>query len=454
MGQPLVGLSTGSGRVAATRGGYLHDTFETAAIGLGLISLSGHWLRVNRRLCQKLGVTAAELMAHKFADIIDPQDRHKFDLDGGATEGDSTLLAGASQQSFELRCQRKNGSWFWADVTISLAQETDGRPSVFVCSVQDIHRLKTAEEHLIVERRLMIQQLRMQSAMFNATQEGMLIISPDHHVISCNPAFSEITDYAADEIKGRHVRFLFGGEAGEATWRAIQASLMETGQWSGESWARRKGGEAFRDWTSIHALTDDSGRLLNYVLTSIDMSRIAHAPGELERLAFSDWLTGLPNRNLFMNRLNHAIGRARRNATTGAVMHIDLDGFKAVNDRYGHMTGDELLRQVAGRLKGRLREVDTVARFGGDEFLVVLEELRKPEGAGIVADALIGTLARPFSLGRSGQVNITSSIGVAMFARDAQDADSIIAEADRALFDAKMAGRSCYRLGQSGMTMN
>jgi diguanylate cyclase (GGDEF)-like protein/PAS domain S-box-containing protein len=428
----------GDGRGA----GFLHDTFDNTAIGLGVISAEGRWLRVNALLCEKLGFSPRELAGQNFTEIFDPQD---------ATAPILNLRDATTRREANLRCRRKDGSTLWTTVTITPA----GAPkNYFICSMLDIQLLKAAEESLAMERRLMVQQLRMQSAVFNATQEGMLIIGADDHIISCNPAFTEITDYASSDIRGRHISFLFSGHNGQTGWATIKSSLARHGHWAGESGNRRKGGEVALDWTTIHALKDDTGRLLNYVLTSVDISRMKHASSEIGRLAFSDPLTGLPNRTLLMNRLNHALCRAKRNITTGAVMYIDLDGFKAVNDRYGHHTGDELLKQAGARLKGRLREVDTVARIGSDEFIAVLEDVRKPEGIGIVASALISTLSTQFNLPEDISVNISGSIGVATFADGGPDATTILAQADRALYIAKNAGRACYRMDQQGVTIN
>ena len=155
-----------------------------------------------------------------------------------------------------------------------------------------------------------------------------------------------------------------------------------------------------------------------------------------------------------MNRLTHAISRARRNTSTGALMYIDLDGFSAVNERYGHQAGDELLKQTGQRLRQRLREVDTVARIGGDEFATILEEIRKPELAGTLAGELISALTRPYDLPEIGPVKISGSIGVSLFTEEAPDAAAIFAQADRALYVAKSSGRSCYRLAHQGASIN
>jgi diguanylate cyclase (GGDEF)-like protein/PAS domain S-box-containing protein len=417
----------------------LPDTFEWAATNLGTMSPAGDWLRVNQRLSATCGLPREALVGRNFRHILDPREPIKLPV----------LADLQAETAFEAKCRRGDGSHFWANITLNPALAPSGRPNIILASIQDIQALKTATDMLTAERHLMVQQLRMQSALFNATQEGMLIIAPDDLAVSCNPAFTIITDYTAAELRGRNIEFLFLTQNGFTGWQAIKASLDRAGHWAGETWNRRKNGEVYLGWTVVHALTDDTGRMLNYVLTSVDITRMPHAQTELARLAFSDPLTGLPNRTLLMNRLSHALSRARRFSSTGAVMFIDLDGFKSVNDHYGHPAGDELLRQTAERLKTRLREVDTVARFGGDEFVALLEDISKPANAENVAGDIIRTLATSYELDHGVSVTISGSVGVAMFDDNSADPTTIIAGADRALYAAKQAGRSCYRLAEA-----
>jgi diguanylate cyclase (GGDEF)-like protein/PAS domain S-box-containing protein len=424
------------------------EIFEAPAIGLGLLAPDGRWLRTNRRLSQRLGYAEAELKGKPFTQILHP-DETPPELFYKATGPQDA----GQDRSAELRCQPKDGAWFWGHATITPIKPPNGGRDYFVCSLQDIHGLKSAQESLVLERRLMVQQLRMQAAVFNATQEGMLIITPDDIAIACNPAFTEITDYTNEDIRGKHVKFLFSSQSEGSGWDAIKATLLETGNWAGESWNRRKTGEVYLDWMTIHSLTDDQGRLINYVLTSIDITRMPHAQTELERLAFNDPLTGLPNRTLLMNRITHAISRARRNSILGAVLFIDLDGFKAINDQYGHAAGDELLKQVAQRLKTRLREVDTVARVGGDEFVAVVEDIKGTDNIGTVAKALLAAMAKSFTVAGNVQIRISGSIGVTLFGANSPDAATLIARADKALYAAKKAGRGCYRLDRETLTV-
>jgi len=425
----------------------VEDIFEAADIGLGLLTMEGRWLRTNSRLSHRLGYAEGELKGQPFGQIL-----HANETPPDLFYPPSAAHP-AQDRTAELRCQPKEGPWFWGHVTITLVTPPNGGRDYFVCSLQDIHGLKAAQDSLVLERRLMVQQLRMQAAVFNATQEGMLIITPDDIAIACNPAFTEITDYTNDDIRGKHVKFLFSAQEENSGWAAIKESLAETGNWAGESWNRRKGGEVYLDWMTIHSLTDDQGRLLNYVLTSIDITRMPHAQTELERLAFNDPLTGLPNRTLLMNRITHAISRARRNSILGAVLFIDLDGFKNINDQYGHATGDELLKQVAQRLKKRLREVDTVARVGGDEFVAVVEDIKGTDNIGTVAKALLAAMSKNFTISGNVQVRISGSIGVTLFGANSPDAATLIARADKALYAAKKAGRGCYRLDRETLTV-
>jgi diguanylate cyclase (GGDEF)-like protein/PAS domain S-box-containing protein len=381
--------------------------------------MEGRWLRANRRLSQRLGYAEGELKGKPFGQIL-----HANETPPDLFYAPSAAHATNQDRIAELRCQPREGTWFWGRVTITPVTPPNGGRDYFVCSLQDIHGLKAAQDSLVLERRLMVQQLRMQAAVFNATQEGMLIITPDDIAVACNPAFTEITDYTNDDIRGKHVKFLFSAQEQNSGWAAIKETLAETGNWAGESWNRRKTGEVYLDWMTIHSLTDDQGRLLNYVLTSIDITRMPHAQTELER-----------------------------NSILGAVLYIDLDGFKTINDQYGHPAGDELLKQVAQRLKKRLREVDTVARVGGDEFVAVVEDIKGTDNIGTVAKALLAAMSKNFTVSGNVQVRISGSIGVTLFGANSPDAATLIARADKALYAAKKAGRGCYRLDRETLTV-
>jgi len=288
-------------------------------------------------------------------------------------------------------------------------------------------------------------RLRIQALVFHNAQEGIVVTNERCEIVEANPAFERITEYGLDEIRGRHMRFIQSGRHDKRFYQYMWDAILSTGGWQGEIWNRRKSGEIYLEWISISAVHDDAGRIVNFIGTSVDLSRINHAKSELERLAHHDALTGVPNRLFMMSRLKHAIERALRNKTHGAVLFVDLDGFKIVNDTHGHPVGDELLKRVAARLKSRLRDVDTVARLGGDEFVVILEEVSGARNAAAVAQAIIDHLGVPFEVAAEGETSIGASVGIALFPGDGVDPALIVQRADEALYLAKNAGRGTFR---------
>jgi len=297
----------------------------------------------------------------------------------------------------------------------------------------------------ITKRKLALEPPRLQAMMFKSVQEGIVITDPQGSVIHVNPAFERITEYSLAEIRGKNMRFLHSGRHDRLFYQGMWKSIRETGNWQGEIWNRRKGGEIFLERIGISRVEDEKGTTVAYLGTFIDLNRVRHTQSELERLAYYDALTSLPNRLLLTFRLEHAIARARRDGQMGAVLFVDFDRFKQINDTLGHTAGDELLVAAAKRLRRRLREVDTLARLGGDEFVIVLEGIQNSAGAAKVAEDLIGEFRRPFRLSDRKIAKIGGCVGIALFPSDGDTAAQLIDRADTALYDAKRAGPSLYR---------
>jgi diguanylate cyclase (GGDEF)-like protein len=246
---------------------------------------------------------------------------------------------------------------------------------------------------------------------------------------------------------------LASGRQDRAFFQSMWAALRSVGYWQGEIWNRRKSGEIYPEWLTISTVRDDVGTATGYVGVFTDISRIRHAATQLEHLAHHDALTDLPNRVLLRSRLGHSLDRARRSGSGCAVIFLDLDHFKPVNDRLGHLAGDELLREVAVRIRSRLREPDTLARWGGDEFVAVIEDIG--DGAARLASELIDLLQPPFVLTGGALASIGASAGVSLFPRDGDDPEPLLRHADEALYQAKNAGRNCWRIyGEAPRTQN
>jgi diguanylate cyclase (GGDEF)-like protein/PAS domain S-box-containing protein len=297
----------------------------------------------------------------------------------------------------------------------------------------------------ITPRKHAEERQRFAQAVYDNVQEGIVITDLGGNILAVNPAFRTITEYAESELLGQNMRLLGSGRQNRAFYDGMWASIHTTGSWQGEIWNRRKGGEVYPQWLGISTVRDDHGEPTNYVGLIADISRMQHAESHLLYLAHHDALTGLPNRALLALRLRHTIERAQREETRCAVLFLDLDGFKIVNDQLGHQAGDELLQLAAARMKQRIRDIDTLARLGGDEFVLVLESISARSDVSQVAQALIEQLNTPFRLASSREVSIGTSIGISLFPVNGTDAESLVRHADAALYEAKVAGRSTWR---------
>ncbi|MFI3156748.1 MAG: EAL domain-containing protein [Methylococcaceae bacterium] len=278
-------------------------------------------------------------------------------------------------------------------------------------------------------------------------QDAMLVTDANNVILKVNQAFTRITGYCAKEVVGKKPNLLSSGLHDKAFYAAMWESINHTAAWQGEIWNRRKSGEIFPEWLIITAVkeSDDKNEQVNhYVASFSDITSRKAAEEEIKQLAFYDPLTKLPNRRLLLERLKHSIEVERRDGNRLALLMLDLDRFKAVNDSLGHSAGDELLQQVASCILARLRDVDMVARLGGDEFVVLLEDIAHPEDAARVAEEIILVLSKPFQLTQSHDVQIGASIGISLYPEHGAGYEILMDHADAALYQAKDQGRGCY----------
>jgi len=301
---------------------------------------------------------------------------------------------------------------------------------------------------VITERKKIEADLRIAATVFES-QEGMLISDANNDILRVNRAFINITGYSAEEVIGKNPRILQSGRQDSVFYADMWQSINDTGAWEGEVWNRRKNGEIFPEHLTITAVKDQNGIVTNYVATLFDITLSKAAADEIERLAFYDPLTGLPNRRLLMDRLKPALASSHRSDRKCALLFIDLDNFKTLNDTLGHDVGDLLLQQVAVRLTSCVREVDTVARLGGDEFVVMLEDLSEKtteavEQTEVVGNKILSTLNRPYLLATHDYHN-TPSIGAILFNGYDQTVDELLKQADIAMYHAKASGRNTLR---------
>ncbi|NJD25995.1 MAG: EAL domain-containing protein [Betaproteobacteria bacterium] len=288
----------------------------------------------------------------------------------------------------------------------------------------------------------LLRQQRLMRIVFENSLEGIAVTDPQTRFQMVNKAFSDTTGYPADEVIGQTPVLLKSGRQSDEFYREFWTALQQHGEWRGEIWNRRKNGSMYAEWLNVSAVRDPKGAIEHYVAIFSDITERKEREEQMAFRAFHDALTGLPNRILFRDRLEQAIAVARRNkARTPAIMFLDLDRFKEVNDTLGHDAGDTLLKAVASRLRNCVRNADTVARFAGDEFTVLLPEIGDEEDACMVADKILAAMQEPIELGGQSRV-ITTSIGIAMFPRDAQDAESLMKCADMAMYQVKGRGRA------------
>ena len=296
----------------------------------------------------------------------------------------------------------------------------------------------------VTERVRAEEGLRLAATVFETTAEAIMVTGADTRIKAVNPAFTAITGYAAEEVMGKSPSMLRSGHHGPDFYEELWSGLKTTGCWEGEIWNRRKNGEVYPEWLYITAIEDDRKNIIEFVGVFSDITQRKQSEEKIRRQANYDALTGLPNRALFLDRLRAAIASARREDGKIALLFIDLDRFKVVNDTLGHTIGDKLLGQAAARLTACVREVDTVARLGGDEFTMILEDVARGEDAAIVAEKIIQSLSEPFWLDGN-EVFIGGSVGITLFPSDAGDAPTMLRNADMAMYRSKQAGRSVYR---------
>ncbi|MEY4754091.1 MAG: hypothetical protein RJA44_1766, partial [Pseudomonadota bacterium] len=299
--------------------------------------------------------------------------------------------------------------------------------------------------------------LGMGELLFLHLREGLVVTDPTGRIISANPAFCSMSGYALDDLVGQNMSRLSSGRQDAAFYQRFWQTLWEEGWWQGEIWNRRRDGELIAQWLSVGTVYDADGVVLAYVAALVDISHSKQSQLELERLALHDALTGLPNRARFNSVLEQSLARSQRHGGQLALMMLDLDGFKQVNDSLGHPVGDRLLCAVARRLQQRLRQTDLIARLGGDEFVVLLEGApqhgpRQARDIAAVAEALVGSMIEPFDLATTQLVRVGVSIGISLHPQDGQSAEQLLQHADAALYQAKSAGRGTFRFYTDALT--
>jgi diguanylate cyclase (GGDEF)-like protein/PAS domain S-box-containing protein len=290
--------------------------------------------------------------------------------------------------------------------------------------------------------------LHLAHKIIEASLDGIIIVNSKGLIEYVNPTFSLITGYSAEEAVGKPPRLLKSGRHDRIYYQDMWQNVQNDGYWQGEIWNRRKNGEVYPEWLTITAIKDDLGNIMQYAGIFCDISERKSQETEIRRLAYFDELTQLPNRRLFSDRLNMALARAKRHKERLAVMFVDLDHFKKINDTLGHTTGDNILIEAALRLSHCTRSEDTVARLGGDEFILLFPEIESIEEVTKVAERIIHSFSQHFDHNEN-KLFVTTSLGISIFPEDGEDAETLIKNADVAMYRSKDEGRSRYNLFNS-----
>jgi diguanylate cyclase (GGDEF)-like protein/PAS domain S-box-containing protein len=403
-------------------------TFDQAPVGIAHVDLEGRILLINRHLCSILGYALHELLDQSFDCLCEPHQRAvRRECVENVIIGESAFLEA------ELTLVHKQGNAVWVHLTVSALREPSGNPRYFIHVVEDISERRRAED-----------DLRLAATVFDCSAEAIIIADARANILKVNRAFTETTGYAAENVVGKNPRLFSSGMHDEEFYKAMWAILNATGQWQGEIINRRKNGESYPSWLTISAVKDDEEEVCNYVGMSADITTRKVTEERLSFLATHDSLTGLPNRSLLTDRLQHAIDLASRQGKEIAILFLDLDRFKNINDTLGHDMGDQLLQRMARRLSNQLRKSDTLARWGGDEFILLLETAQKGQDAALVARRVLQVVSEPVEI-MGCEIIVTASIGISIFPKDGEDPQTLLKNADTAMYCVKESGRTGFQ---------
>lgn len=414
--------------------------FDSSTEAIMITDVKGNLLSVNAAFVRITGYKAEEVIG-KNPRILSSgiQDRNFY----------QEMWANILQNGFwqgELVNRHKEGHYYDVSLSISASLDSSGVGQHYIGITSDITSRKRAEE-----------RLKLSASVFSHANEAILITDPGGVILDVNGAFSEITGYSRDEVIGQNPRILSSGRHDKNFYAAMWRNLVDSGFHYGEIWNKRKNGEIFPEMQTISAVRDELGNIMHYVALFSDITERKNAEDEIHNLAFYDVLTQLPNRRLLMDRLGSALLSTARNHLHGALLYLDLDKFKVLNDTLGHDHGDLLLIEVAHRLRSCVREMDTVARLGGDEFVILIEDVDASSDVSsrkisMIAEKIRSTLSAPYQLKHASYIS-SPSIGVALFCGESETVESLIKHADMAMYKAKDSGRNTVRFFDPAMQL-
>jgi diguanylate cyclase (GGDEF)-like protein/PAS domain S-box-containing protein len=396
---------------------------HTSMSGFWLVDVEGRILEVNETYCRMSGYSEQELLSMRVFDLECIEST-------AATLAHLQKVIAQGEDRFESQHRNKEGNTFAVEVSVQYKPVDGGR---FVVFLQDITERKRADAKIFLA-----------ASVFTHASEGIMITEPDGSIIDVNEGFTQITGYRREEILGCKPGFLSSGHHGKRFYRALWRNLINDGHWHGEIWNRHKNGDVFIGLLTISAVRDAEGNTQHYVALFSDITALKEHENELKRIAHYDALTTLPNRVLLADHLHQGLAQAKRHGQPLAVVYLDLDGFKAINDTHGHDVGDQLLIVLGARLKLATRDGDTLARIGGDEFVVVLLDLAGIDASLPILNRLLSAAAKPVQVGEL-VLQVSASLGVSFYSPlEDIDPDQLLRQADQAMYQAKLAGKNCY----------
>lgn len=412
------------------------SVFENASTGIVVTDECGAAISFNNAFQKILGYSPRQLYGMRFEDFTHGDDLFR----------DQMLLRDVTEQRsdhyhLEKRVIASNGEVKWVDSFVSAIRDERGIAINFVCIFVDITARCEAET-----------QLNLYAKAFHHGGEGIIITDDENNIVAVNKAFTQLTGYTLADVSGKNPRFLASGNTPKETYLAMWVALYAQGYWQGEVWDRHKDGHIYPKWLAITAVRDKFGEVEHFIASFTDMSERKAAEERISYLAHHDALTGLYNRFCLQERLDQMLLVARREQRLLAVLLIDMDNFKIINDTLGHHIGDGLLVEVAHRLQALVRESDIVARLGGDEFVVVLADLELSTDAIAVAEKIIGVLGETY-LVDSHQLESSPSIGIGLYPADGADGPTLMRNADTAMYHAKSKGRNNFQYFTAAMNI-
>jgi diguanylate cyclase (GGDEF)-like protein/PAS domain S-box-containing protein len=417
---------------------HLSDAMAMARLAYWEYDIASKQLLCNDSLYALLKTSAERIGSYSIdVERFTAEILHRDDVQSLMSGVDACVTEGNPQRVFvaEVRMFCGDGICRWYAMHFRFVPGIDGAPAKIHGGSADIDVEKRTRE-----------QLRLLANVFEHSGEAIVVTDAQNRIVSINESFSRLTGYGGTEVHGRNPRILSAGRTSHAEYEDMWSSINAKGGWQGEIWDKRKDGSCYPKWLTISTLHDEQGRITHYIGSFTDISERKDAERQILHLAHHDTLTGLANRFSLHQRLDQAVALARRDDRCLAVLFIDLDRFKAINDSLGHPMGDRLLIEVSQRLRASVRDSDVVARFGGDEFVIVMTDIADGNVGQIssLAGKILRRLSKPYDIaGR--ELRSTPSIGISVFPNDGADVDTLLKNADMAMYHAKSLGRANFQ---------